>query len=115
MSIYHRWALITLPFLGEDRRIKFCLWTNADPKLEWIEQEKENRKQKSVDPDIHIGDMVINRKGLFGDTPLEVVALHPNSGSLTVRMPIFGRMTKAELSIEDVLCFNIRAEEGTEN
>lgn len=39
----HRRAIVNIPILGETRRLKFGLWLDIDPKLPWIEEEKQKR------------------------------------------------------------------------
>ena len=46
MDIPHRRAIVELPMLGEIRRVKFCLWMDKDPKIDWIEQAKQEQKTK---------------------------------------------------------------------
>ena len=43
LDLPHRRAIVNIPMLGEDRRLKFGLWLDADPAISWIEEEKKNR------------------------------------------------------------------------
>lgn len=45
LDIAHRRALVRLSVAGEEKQVKFGLWLDRDPKIEWIEEEKERRKQ----------------------------------------------------------------------
>ena len=36
----HRRAMVNIPLLGKKRRIKFGLWLDKDPEVDWIEAEK---------------------------------------------------------------------------
>ena len=40
VDIPHRRAIVVIPMLGEERSLKFGLWLDKDPKIDWIEEEK---------------------------------------------------------------------------
>ena len=46
VDIPHRRAIVDIPMLGESRKLKFGLWLDIDPKLSWIEEEKQSRELK---------------------------------------------------------------------
>lgn len=46
IDLPHRRAIAELPFLGETRRVKFGLWSDRDPEISWIEEEKHLRKKQ---------------------------------------------------------------------
>jgi len=96
---------VRLPLFGEERQIKFGLWLDADPKLPRIEEEKKQRRAaaKDVQCPFKSGDKVINTRGLFGDTPLKVVAVDPGRNSVTVSLSMFGRDTDMEMSMDEVV------------
>ena len=96
LDLHHRRAVVRLPLFGEERQIKFGLWLDADPKLPRIEEEKKQRRAACR-------DKVINTRGLFGDTPLKVVAVDPGRNSVTVSLSMFGRDTDMEMSMDEVV------------
>ena len=103
LDIHHRRALVRIPIAKEERLVKFGLWTDADPKRDVIEKEKQNRKKCEPNIVFHVGDKVLNTKGLFGDIQVEVKEVHPGKKSLTVRATLFGRNTDIEMSMDDVI------------
>ncbi len=109
MNLHHRRAIAKIPLMGEERRIKFGLWLENDPELELIEEEKRLRKKKEREACFKAGDMVINTKGVFGDTPMEVKEVNPDKNSLTVKIPLFGRSTDTEMSMDDVVIWRAGA------
>lgn len=119
LDLPHRRAIVELPVLGEKRRIKFGLWLDADPKIDWIETEKKKiqeqtyvkkstrkEKKKSVaDEEIYgykVGDFVINTTGIYGDVPLEIIEIHPGKNSVVVKVLLFGNMTQVEMGMGEV-------------
>ena len=128
----HRRAIVDVPMLGENKRIKFGLWLDKDPKLDWIETEKKNREQvkavenaapdnpwdwkawkkinevkknKFVDEDLYgykPGDYVINTTGIYGDTPLQIAEIHPDKNSVVVNVQLFGNMTRVEMGMDEI-------------
>lgn len=133
VDLPHRRAIVEIPILGEPRRVKFGLWLDKDPKLEWIEAEKKKRAQSAEQPQeqvpenpwdwkawkeikkgsgareigegmlgVHVGDMVINTTGIYGDTPLEVLEVKAGRNAVVVSVSIFGSMTRVEMGIGDV-------------
>jgi transcription antitermination factor NusG len=103
LDLHHRRALVKITLAGEERLVKFGLWTDADPKLDSIEKEKQSRREQRLKTEFKAGDRVLNTKGLFGDTPVEVKEVHPGRRSLTVRVLLFGRETDIEMDMEDVI------------
>ena len=115
LDIQQRKAKVKLQLCGEEKWIRFGLWTDKDPKIAWIEEEKKRRAeareseiQKSKQAEAENcqykpGDMVINITGLFGDDPLEVAEVHHDQGTLTVKADLFGQETRLEMKVEDVV------------
>ena len=138
LDLPHRRAVVNIPMLGEERRLKFGLWLEQDPKLDWIEEEKRNRKReelneeqplsqlnnpwdwkawkkinqekkiKYIDEELYgykVGDSVINTTGIYGDTPLEIVAIYPDKNRVVVNVLLFGNITRVEMSMQEIeLC-----------
>lgn len=44
LDLPHRRAFVNIPMLGEERRLKFGLWLEQDPKIDWIEEEKKKNR-----------------------------------------------------------------------
>lgn len=109
LDIHHRRALVKISLAGAERQVKFGLWTDADPKLDSIEIEKQSRKKQRWNTIFKVGDKVINTKGLFGDMPVEVKEVHSGKNSLMVRAVLFGRNTDIEMDMDDVVICEDRA------
>ncbi len=43
LDTYHRKAIVKVPMLRQEMRVKFGLWMDYDPEIEWIEEEKRQR------------------------------------------------------------------------
>lgn len=132
VDIPHRRAIVDVPILGENKRLKFCLWLDADPKIPWIEEEKKNRmqerdgenanmkdpwdwkvwkkinsqKKNGVEEDTvygyKVGEYVINTTGIYGDMPLEIAEIRPGKNSIVVNVMMFGSMTRVEMGMDEV-------------
>lgn len=133
VDVPHRRAIVDIPIMGESKKLKFGLWLDKDPKIEWIEQEKKNRliddeDRKEVVPDNpwdwkawkkvnedrkkaavnedafghKVGGHVINTTGIYGDTPLEIVEVHPEKNSIVVMAPLFGNLIRVEMMTDEV-------------
>lgn len=124
VDIPHRRAIAQIPFLGEERSVKFGLWTDKDEKIDWIEEakkepdkyrvkpamqtsrEKAPKKAKTVISGYKPGDKVICTRGLYGDTPLEIAEVREKKGTVVLKVPMFGSVTKVEMSMEDIISAN---------
>ncbi|MBQ9610600.1 MAG: hypothetical protein IJV15_14300 [Lachnospiraceae bacterium] len=136
LDIPHRRAIVNIPMLGEEKRLKFGLWLDIDPKISWIEEEKNNRRNDStaignrpdnpwdwkawkqhnkdkkklyIDKDVfgyRVGDYIINTTGIYGDTPMEITKLHPEKNSVTVNALLFGSMTEIMMGINEIEVVN---------
>ena len=65
----------------------------------------EERKKAVVNEDYFghkVGGHVINTTGIYGDTPLEIVEVHPDKNSIMVLAPLFGNMIRVEMMIDEV-------------
>ena len=132
LDLPHRRAIVNIPMLGEERRVKFPLWLDIDPSIDWIEEEKkkqqdnvaltdespadpwdwkewkrinQNRKKINYTEETlgyKVGDFVINTTGIYADTPLEIIDIHPEKNSIIVSAHLFGNMTNVEMSIDEV-------------
>lgn len=65
----------------------------------------EERKKAVVNEDDFghkVGGHVINTTGIYGDTPLEIVEVHPDKNSIMVLAPLFGNIIRVEMMIDEV-------------
>ena len=44
INLHNRRAVVKIPMLREEKTIKFSLWVDKDPKIDWIETEKKRRE-----------------------------------------------------------------------
>ena len=106
LDISHRRAMVELLMLGETKRMKFGVWTDADPKIDWIEKEKSDKTEIAIDHDVigyKVGDKVINTTGIYGDEPLEIIKVDPVKGCVSVGVMLFGSLTAVEMAMEDLM------------
>lgn len=114
VDLPHRRAIAEIPFLGETRRIKFGLWSDRDPKIPWIEEEKRLHKNQ-LEESCHVkgrstanqaafcvGEIVINIMGICGDQHLQITDIDERKRTVTVDMPLFGEMISVQMSMDDV-------------
>lgn len=111
VDVPHRRAIVEIPFQGEFKTMKFGLWTDADPRNEYIEKEREKKRRQKTDachiadnlfPDIQVGDYVINTTGIYGLTPLRIKKLQEKQRNIVVELELFGRMTDISMSVDDI-------------
>ncbi len=50
IDYHNRRALVKIPMLREEKLVRFCLWLDKDPKLDWIEEEKKRRATRQCSP-----------------------------------------------------------------
>ena len=70
-----------------------------------LNKDKKQVVDRNVDDNIYgykIGDRVINTTGIYGDTLLEIAEINSNKGTVVVNVPIFGTLTKVEMSMEEI-------------
>lgn len=127
VDLSHRRAMVEIPMLGEMRTVKFGLWTDRDEKISWIEEAKKNpedyrinvtgtsrkatgsaenyadRKGGTVSAiEYNPGDKVICTRGIYGDTPLEIVEVRLKKSTVILAVPMFGTLTKVEMPFDDI-------------
>ena len=128
VDLSHRRAMVEIPMLGETKTVKFGLWTDRDEKLGWIEEAKkkpedykikvsgtsrkatgsaENYADRSkgagvIAAEYNPGDKVICTRGIYGDTPLEIVEVRLKKSTVILAVPMFGTLTKVEMSMDDI-------------
>ena len=120
----HRRVFVEMEFLGKPRRLVFGICTKGDGLVpdgmsrleeEYAESESmltaSNKVVKSKIYDvvrdynlinIEVGDKVIVREELYGDEPLTIIDINGKKNTVTVEVPLFGRMSKIEMSGMDV-------------
>ena len=65
----------------------------------------EDRKKTVVNEDAFghkVGGFVINTTGIYGDTPLEIVEVHPEKDRIVVMAPLFGNLIRVEMTTDEV-------------
>ena len=122
LDIPHRRAIAEVSFLGKIRTIKFGLWTDADGKLDWIEDYKQVDieeeaeidkwdidkllkkkkmeklyKEESSKYDFRVGDMVSVDDELYQDTYI-IKSINENNGTVKILVPMFG--TEVPVDVE---------------
>ena len=106
LDVPHRRAIVEKELFGRMRRIKFGLWTDADPKLPRLETIKgtdlRGIQKEIADIGIHPGDKV-REKSTYGDLILEVEAVDPARRVLHTRAELFGTKVHIELSADCVV------------
>ena len=111
LDLPHRRAIAEIPMLGGEKRIKFGLWLDNDPKIGWIEEAKHDRiLAKITAPSLkeeniygfRIGDQVINITGIYGDLPLEILDIRRNKNSVVVGVHLFGNITRVEMGMKEI-------------
>ena len=111
MEFRHRYATVEAEIFGKRRKIDFGLWSNADPKIPWLE---ELRKAEEIDTshkmskyealseiDIYPGDKV-EYPEVYGETVFEVESVDVNRRVIHTSIEMFGSSRKIEMYLEDV-------------
>ena len=106
LDVPHRRAIVEKELYGRMRRIKFGLWTDADPKLPWLEKQSgrdlRGLKKEVSDIGIHAGDRVRD-ESTYGDLVMLVEAVDPARRVLYARAELFGTRVKLEVSADAVV------------
>ncbi len=105
LDVPHRRAVVEKDLFGKRRRIKFGLWTDADPRLPWLERQTgrdlSGLKKEVSDIGIHIGDKV-RSESTYGDMVMMVEAVDPARRVLRTRAELFGTDVSIEVSADAV-------------
>ena len=105
LDVPHRRAIVEKELFGKRRRIKFGLWTDADPRLPWLERQTgrdlSGLKKEVSDIGIHIGDKV-RSESTYGDMVMMVETVDPVRRVLRTRAELFGTDVSIEVSADAV-------------
>lgn len=105
----HRAAVVEAEMFGKKRRVKFCFWTDDDPKLPQIERLKSvdgpvNAENgiREFDIGIHSGDKVADESGIYGDQVFVVQSVDVGRRTVVSTFEMFGTQARIELKLDDV-------------
>ncbi len=108
LDIPHRRAIVETEIFGRKRRIRFGLWTESDPPLQWftermgLEQEAALDEGIAVDIGIRSGDQVIDASGLYGDQVFTVGSVDAARRIVTVDTEMFGTRVRIRMKADDL-------------
>ena len=106
LDIPHRRAIVESEIFGKHRRIKYPLWTDADPVLPRINDAttRENVSFASNTYDIGIkpGDKVHDESGIYGDTVFTVIKVDAVRRLVQAEAEMFGTRVHFEMNADNV-------------
>ncbi|HAV90628.1 MAG TPA: hypothetical protein DCW44_05095 [Eubacterium sp.] len=135
LDIPHRRALATINFMGKERNVKFGLWTDADGKLDWIEDYKQKDISEEAESDKWNIDKLLNKKRIINNCNKEdeiekigfkvgdivqvdnelyqdvyvVKSIDDRNGKVKILVPMFGTEVGIDVEIERIkkenLCY----------
>ena len=103
-----RYAVVEADIFKKKRRIKFGLWTDADPKIPWIEEKKKEKQSEAfilntADIGIHPGDKVRDVSGIYGQGSIfEVISVNPIQRIVRTKGVMFGAVRTVNLFADQV-------------
>lgn len=92
---------------GTDNNIEETQIMLPDNLWDWKAWKRINEGKRTgiADEDIYgykSGDYVINTTGIYGDTPLEIIEIHPDKNSVVVGVMLFGNLTRVEMGMDEI-------------
>ncbi len=106
LDIPHRRAIVEADILGKHRRIKYPLWTDADPHLDRFDEVDVSQPSavttKICDIGIHEGDIVKDETGIYGDLEFTVIKVDPARRMIRAEAEMFGTKVCFEMSADNV-------------
>lgn len=106
LDVPHRRAIVDTELFGKPRRIKFGLWTDSDPVLPWLEEQKDSDvgsiDRRILDIGIHEGDVVVDETGVYGDLAMKVIRVDSAKRIIMTTAEMFGTTVSIELSADGV-------------
>lgn len=106
LDIPHRRAIVEAHIFGKERKIKFGLWTDADPDTPRIRRlkfsELEENKKTEIDIGIYIGDMVRDKSGIYEGMELTVIEIDATRNIVWVEAELFGTKVKIEMDADKI-------------
>ncbi len=107
LDLPHRRAIVEKELFGKQRRIRFGLWTEGDPKLPRLDLQKGleagELKKMVTDIGIYPGDTVRDEAGLYPDMTMEVVSVDPLRRLINARALLFGTWVSITLGADKVV------------
>ena len=111
MEYRHRYAIVETDAFGKRRKISFGLWSDSDPRMPWLEEEKAKRnvgrmasdaKLPAYDIGIYVGNKV-RYPEIYGDTVFTVDKVDPSHRIIHSTIDIFGSRRQIEMYADDVV------------
>ncbi len=112
LDIPHRRAIVETEMFGKRRKIRFGLWTNADPKLPWLEKQLNDDNGLNedsaldagmpIDIGIHSGDRIIDETGIYGDQVFTVTGVDPKHRTVCATFEFLNSEARIEFSADSV-------------
>ncbi len=109
-DISRRRAIVQAEIFGKERKLKFGLWTEEDPKLPWISDilnkgQRVERKiflRDMVDLDIRSGDKVTDKSGIYENLVFVVDSVDVEKRVINTTINMFGTGIKIQLNADDI-------------
>ena len=102
----HRRAIVEAEILGKHRKIKYPLWTDADPRLPWLDEMMASQPSDPVteicDIGIHKGDIVKDETGIYVDLEFTVIKIDPARRIIHATAEMFGTKVRFEMDADNV-------------
>ncbi|SFQ11302.1 Transcription antitermination factor NusG [Butyrivibrio proteoclasticus] len=111
MEFRHRYATVETEIFGKRRKLQFGLWSDQDPKMPWLEEQKEKENINTVNGNIinsHTFNIGINPGDkveypeIYGDTVFVVDRVDPAKRILHTTIDLFGSARSIEMYVDDV-------------
>lgn len=106
LDIPHRRAIVEADILGKHRKIKYPLWTDADPHLAWLDAKRDTESEplstKTWDLGIHDGDKAKDETGIYGDLEFTVTKVDPARRIVYATAEMFGTKVRFEMNADDL-------------
>ena len=106
LDVPHRRAIVETHIFGKDRRIKFGLWTDADPdtpRLRRLKMKALPEEHKPVqDIGIYVGDKVRDKSEIYKDMELIVSEVDAERHTVRVTVELFGTKVRIEMDSDQV-------------
>ncbi len=109
-DISRRRAIVKADIFGKERKLKFGLWTENDPKLPWLSDKEinENADENAnllrgvADIGIYPGDQVVDEQGVYEDQVFTVTDVDTSRRIIYTTIEMFGTNVKLQFSADNV-------------
>lgn len=106
LDVPHRRAIVEAEILGKHRKVKYPLWTDADPHLPWIDEMMASHPSEPMtetcDIGIYAGDIVKDETGIYGDLKFTVIKIDPARRIIHATAEMFGTKVRFEMDADNV-------------